>query len=161
MLRAKSLGATLIQIPLILAIFNLVYGLAAVPFGSLSDKIGRVPTLLIGWLVYAGVYLGFAFAQSAVWAWFLYGTYGIYYASNEGVSKALLSDIVGSSHLGRAFGIYGTVVGLGTLPASFLAGYLWDRFGPSVPFYFGASMAFIAAVLLLIYSSFIKNRRTS
>jgi MFS family permease len=158
-LRAKTLGATLIQIPLILAIFNLVYGLAAVPFGSLSDKIGRVPTLLIGWLVYAGVYLGFAFAQSAVWAWFLYGAYGIYYASNEGVAKAFLSDIVGTSHRGRAFGIYGTVVGLGTLPASFLAGYLWDRFGPSVPFYFGASIAFMAAVLLLIFSSFIKTRR--
>ena len=151
-LRARNLGITLLDIPLVIALFNLVYALAAIPFGSLSDKIGRVPTLVIGWLAYALVYLGFAMASAPILIWFLYGAYGIYYATSEGVSRALLSDIVNPDHRGRAFGIYGMAVGLTTLPASFLAGFLWDRFGAAVPFYFGTFMATLACIALFIFS---------
>lgn len=151
-LRARSVGITLIEIPIIIALFNLIYAAAAIPFGSLSDKIGRIPTMLIGWISYALVYLGFALASHAVAIWFLYGFYGIYYAANEGVAKALLADIVASGHRGKAFGIYGAAVGLATLPASFFAGFLWDTFGPQAPFYFGATIAGIAALCLVLFS---------
>ncbi len=151
-LRAKSLGVALVEIPLVIALFNLIYALFAVPLGSLSDKIGRVPTILIGWFAYALVYLGFALAAHPISIWFLYAFYGIYYAANLGVAKALLADIVGPEHRGKAFGIYGTAVGIATLPASFFGGFLWDRFGPQATFYFGAGMATVAAVLLLIFS---------
>lgn len=154
-LRAKNLGITLLQIPLIIALFNFVYAIAAVPFGSLSDKIGRIPTLIIGWLAYGLVYLGFAITTHAIFIWLLYGLYGIYYATSEGVSRAFLADIVKSGHRGRAFGIYGVTVGLTALPASFLAGILWDKFGPQVPFYFGAFMAGLALICLFIFSRFL------
>jgi MFS family permease len=151
-LRAKNVGVTLLQIPLVIALFNFIYALFAVPLGSLSDRIGRIPTMLIGWSAYALVYLGFALASQALAIWFLYGFYGIYYAANLGVAKAFLADMVHEGHRGRAFGIYGTTVGLATLPASFFAGFLWDHFGPQAPFYFGAAIAAVAAVLLLIFS---------
>lgn len=151
-LRAKGLGVPLLFIPLVIALFNLVYAAAAVPFGSLSDRIGRIPTMLIGWSAYALVYLGFGLASNALMIWLLYACYGIYYATNEGVAKALLADMVGPGHRGRAFGLYGTTVGLATLPASFFAGYLWDKFGAAVPFYFGAGMSAVAAVLLFIFA---------
>jgi len=156
-LRAKSIGISLIEIPLVIALFNLIYAMFAVPFGALSDKIGRVPTILIGWSTYALVYLGFALAVHPLSIWFLYGLYGIYYATNMGVAKALLADIVGFEHRGRAFGIYGMTVGLTTLPASFLAGFLWDKFGPQYPFYFGAVIALAASLLLLIFSRRLKT----
>jgi MFS family permease len=156
-LRAQNLGVTLLEIPLVIALFNLIYAAFAVPLGSLSDKIGRIPTMLIGWSAYALVYLGFAFAFHAYMIWFLYGFYGIYYAANLGVAKAFLADIVGADHRGRAFGIYGTAIGLATLPASFFAGFLWDKFGPQYPFCFGAIMAAIAAVLLLLFSKKFKT----
>lgn len=158
-LRAKNLGITLLEIPLVIALFNFVYALASVPFGSLSDKIGRIPTLVIGWGAYALVYLGFALASQAYLIWVLYGFYGIYYATSEGVSRALLADIVNPDHRGRAFGIYGMAVGLTTLPASFLAGLLWDKFGAPVPFYFGASTAIIACISLLIFLSVIAKTK--
>ena len=154
-LRARSLGVTILDIPLVIALFNLFYAFGAVPFGSLSDKIGRIPTLVIGWLSYGLVYLGFALASHAILIWVLYGFYGIYYAISQGVSKALLSDIVNPDHRGRAFGIYGMVVGLTTLPASFLAGFLWDKFGAPVPFYLGAVTAGIAVISLIIFSKII------
>ena len=158
-LRAKNLGITLLEIPLVIALFNLIYALAAVPFGSLSDKIGRVPTLIIGWGAYAIVYLGFALAHEAILIWFLYAFYGVYYATSEGVSRALLSDVVSDDHRGRAFGIYGMAVGLTTLPASFLAGFLWDKFGPAVPFYFGAAMSLIACIILFIFHKKFQKQR--
>jgi MFS family permease len=149
-LRAKGLGLTLLQIPLVVALFNLIYALFAVPLGSLSDRIGRIPTMLIGWSVYALVYLGFALTTKSVYIWPLYGLYGIYYAANLGVAKAFLADIVGPSWRGRAFGIYGTTVGVATFLASFIAGFAWDRFGPQVPFLIGMSLAVVAGVLLLV-----------
>jgi MFS family permease len=151
-LRAQSLGVTLLEIPLVIALFNFIYALFAVPLGSLSDRIGRIPTMLIGWGAYALVYLGFAFASHAYMIWPLYAFYGIYYAANLGVAKAFLADIIGTDHRGRAFGIYGTAVGLATLPASFFAGFLWDKFGPVYPFCFGAIMAAFAATLLFLFS---------
>lgn len=151
-LRAQSLGITLLEIPLVIAFFNFIYALFAVPFGSLSDRIGRIPTIIIGWSAYALVYFGFGLAAHAYLIWPLYGFYGIYYATSQGVVKAFLADIVGSGHRGRAFGIYGTTVGLATLPASLLAGFLWDHIGPQAPFYFGAIIAAISVCLLLIFS---------
>jgi MFS family permease len=155
-LRAQNLGVTLLEIPLVIALFNLIYAIFAVPLGSLSDRIGRIPTILIGWSAYALVYVGFAFASHAYLIWFLYAFYGIYYAANLGVAKAFLADMVHADHRGRAFGIYGTSVGLATLPASFFAGFLWDRVGPQAPFFFGAGTAAIAAVLLLSFSKKLK-----
>jgi len=149
-LRAQSLGVTLLEIPLVIALFNLVYAMFAVPFGSLSDRIGRIPTIIIGWSAYALVYLGFALAGHAILIWFLYGFYGIYYATSQGVIKAFLADTVGFDHRGRAFGIYGTSVGLMTLLASFFAGFLWDHFGPQAPFYFGAAIAGVAMIILAL-----------
>ncbi|MGB7957888.1 MAG: MFS transporter [Minisyncoccia bacterium] len=147
-LRAQSLGVTLLEIPLVIALFNLIYALFAVPLGSLSDRIGRIKTMLIGWFAYTFVYLGFAFAFHAYMIWFLYAFYGIYYAANLGVAKAFLADIVGFDHRGRAFGIYGTAIGLASLPASFFAGFLWDHIGPRAPFLFGAGVAAVAAIIL-------------
>ncbi len=151
-LRARNVGISLLQIPLVIALFNLIYALLAVPLGSLSDKIGRIPTLLLGWLAFSMVYLGFAMVTHSVLIWFLYALYGIYYATNEGVSRALMADIVPADHRGRAFGIYGMAIGLTTLPASLLAGILWDKFGAPAPFYFGAAMASIALIGLFVFS---------
>ncbi len=152
-LRARSVGVTLLEIPLVIALFNLVYAVFAVPMGTLSDKIGRVPTILIGWVTYAIAYVGFAFASHAYAIWLMYGLYGIYYAANLGVAKAFLADMVGFDHRGRAFGVYGMTVGFATLAASFFAGFLWDKIGPQAPFIFGAAMATVASLALLSFTS--------
>ncbi len=156
-LRARQVGVTLIEIPLVIALFNLAYAVAAVPFGALSDRIGRIPTMLIGWGSYALVYAGFAVVSQAYAVWFLYALYGVYYATNEGIAKALITDIVPLASRGRAFGLYGAVVGLATLPASVFMGFLWDRFGAQPAFLFGAGMACVAAAGLAVFSRKLKR----
>lgn len=151
-LRAQERGLSLLQIMAMLLTFNLVYALLSTPFGSLSDRLGRRRLLLAGWLTYSLIYLGFALAQRGWQVWLFYGLYGLYYAANEGVARAFIADLVPDARRGTAYGLYNATVGLMALPASLLAGLLWQGvgswggFGPAAPFYFGALLSFLAVV---------------
>ncbi|HYF63292.1 MAG TPA: MFS transporter, partial [Herpetosiphonaceae bacterium] len=153
-LRVQSSGVSLPSLLLLLAGFNLVYSLGSGPAGGLSDRIGRGRVLLAGWLLYALTYAGFALASAAWHWWALYGAYAIYYALTDGVTKALITDIVPATSRGNAFGLYNAVVGIALLPASVVAGLLWQGLGgwaglgPSAPFWFGAGCALLATLLL-------------
>lgn len=153
-LRAQNVGVGLLAIPLVYALFNLVYASASIPLGSLSDRIGREKVILLGWFSYALAYLGFGLTNSAFQIWILFAFYGIYYATTEGVAKAFIADLVVAEHRGKAYGIYNASIGLVTLPASFIAGFLWDKINPSAPFFFGAIIATLASIFLLIFTRF-------
>jgi MFS family permease len=156
-LRAQNLGVVLLAIPLVYALFNFVYASAAIPLGSLSDRIGREKVIIMGWLAYALAYFGFAFANQSYQIWLLFAFYGLYYATTEGVAKAFVADMVPADHRGRAYGIYNTAIGLVALPASFIAGALWDRVSPASPFLFGGVISLVASVCLVIFLIFSKK----
>ena len=158
-LRAQNVGVGLLAIPLVYALFNFVYASASIPLGSLSDRIGREKVILLGWGSYGLAYLGFALASKSYQIWFLFAFYGIYYATTEGVAKAFIADIVAAGHRGRAYGIYNALVGLATLPASVIAGFLWDKVSPAAPFYFASIIAILSAGLLFIYTNVFKSKR--
>lgn len=147
-LRAQSIGMNLFQIFLMIAFFNLVSSIVSHPAGILSDRLGRRRVIIIGWIVYALIYAGFAFATEVVHIWILYVLYGMYYGFSEGVEKALVADFVPSDRRGTAFGLYNGAIGLMSLPASIIAGLLWQYVGVSIPFLFGASLSLIAVILL-------------
>ena len=147
-LRANDVGITSTTIPLMIAFFNLVSALAAIPAGRISDRIGRRKAITIGWATYALVYLGFALVQQGWMIWGLYGFYGLYYAFTEGSAKAMVAELVPEENRGAAYGLYNASVGVMALPASLLAGILWNRVSPSAPFAFGAIMAFISFAAL-------------
>jgi MFS family permease len=158
-LKAQDIGIAILAIPLVYALFNFVYASASIPLGSLSDKIGREKVIIIGWLSYALAYLGFGLANQGYQIWLLFAFYGIYYATTEGVAKALVADIVEPSFRGRAYGLYNATIGLITLPAGILAGYLWDKVNSSAPFLFGSLVASLATVCLFAFIRF--NQKTS
>ncbi len=160
-LRAQNVGVTLLAIPLVYALFNFFYAAAAVPLGSLSDRIGREKVILLGWAAYALAYLGFALAGHVYQIWLLFAFYGIYYATTEGVAKALVADLVGREYRGRAYGIYNASLGVMALPASLIAGRLWDRVSPAAPFFFGSAVTAAAAVLLIFFLWWHHSRETA
>ncbi len=151
-LRAKDLGVKVVLIPILWLMYNFVSSISAVPFGHLSDKIGRKKTTLLGFGVYGCVYLGFAFSNTQGLIWLFMAIYGVHYGLSEGVLRAYVADLVeDESVMATAYGIYHTVTGMCMLPASLIMGILWQQFGPTVAFAFGAAMALTAAAALALF----------
>lgn len=154
-LRAQTTGLSVSGVLGMMLIFNLTYALVSTPAGALSDRVGRRKLLILGWGLYALVYLGFARASAGWHAWSLMAAYGMYYGLTEGVAKAFVADLVPSERRGTAYGVYNAAVGITAFPASLIAGLLWQGvgswtgFGPSAPFLFGAVLAAIAVVMLM------------
>jgi MFS family permease len=146
LLRAHQLGVAVALAPILWAALHVVKSLSSTPGGALSDRIGRRPTLVAGWLLYAAVYFGFAHASTAWHAWALFGVYGLFFGLTEGSERALVADLVRPDRRGTAFGWYNLAIGIGALPASLLFGYVWDHIGAGVAFVMGASLALAAAL---------------
>ncbi|MBU0511550.1 MAG: MFS transporter [Chloroflexi bacterium] len=152
-LRAQERGLSVLQTMFMLMTFTAIYTALSGPLGALSDKVGRRRLIIGGWLAYGLVYLGFAISGAGWQVWALFGLYGIYYAATEGTAKALVADLVPDAQRGMAYGLFNAAIGLTALPASVIAGLLWQGvggwtgFGASAPFFFGASMALLAVVL--------------
>jgi len=149
LLRAGELGVSAIHIPLLWAFFHVVKMLSTMPFGALSDRIGRRSVIISGWAVYALAYLGFAQATQEIHIWMLFAFYGLFYGLTEGVEKAFLADLADPAERGSSFGWYNFAIGIGALPASLVFGIVWQKMGPQFAFGLGASMAVLAALLLI------------
>ena len=156
-LRAQERGMSVLNILIMLAVFNLVYALVSTPAGGLSDRIGRRKVIIGGWIIYALIYLGFALAKNVTHVFLLYVAYGVYYGMAYGTAKAMIGDLVPEEMRGTAFGTYNAVLGILDFPASMIAGFLWSGvgkwagFGASAPFYFGAIMATLAILLFVFW----------
>lgn len=150
LLRAGDLGASASFIVLLYLAYNVSYGILSYPATRLSDKIGRRCLIVAGYIVYALVYFGFARVNTLSGMWLLFIAYGFYIAFTEGVEKALLADIAPAHLRGTVIGLHATLVGLALLPASLIAGLLWDWFGAQAAFYFGSGMGIMAAIGLAV-----------
>jgi MFS family permease len=148
LLRATQLGVPAAMVPILWAMLHLVKSAASTPGGILSDRIGRKPAVIAGWMIYAIVYLLFARASEAWHAWALFAVYGLYFGLAEGPERALVADIVPGGKRGTAYGWYNLSIGIAALPASVVFGVLWDRAGSATAFMFGAALAGLAALAL-------------
>jgi MFS family permease len=165
-LRGQERGLSVAGVLGMLLTYNIVFSAVAGPLGALSDRIGRARLILGGWTAYGVLYLGFALATQAWHIWVLYALYGLYYGATEGTAKALVADLVGADQRGTAYGVYSAAVGIMALPASLIAGVLWqggilgwDGFGASAPFLFGAVMALTALGIFVGTQTISTNRR--
>jgi MFS family permease len=149
--KASEVGVKVAFIPLVYLIFNSVSVLFSIPFGALSDRIGREKLLIFGYLVYASVYFGFGYTTQISTIIILFAMYGLYSSATDGIQKAFVSDFLDKNKQGTGLGIYNALLGITLLPASIIAGVLYDKVNSSVPFYFGAATALLSALLMLIF----------
>ena len=148
LVRSQDLGFRGSQLLLLYALFNLMSVVLGVTIGKLSDRVGRRVLLVMGYGLFALVYLGFALVQAPAFIWILFIFYGLYTALTRGVQKALVADLVHADRRGAEIGAFHMLVGLAALPASLIAGFLYTQVGVSVPFYFSAAISAIASILL-------------
>ncbi|MGB5823659.1 MAG: MFS transporter [Proteocatella sp.] len=149
-LRAKSVGFEDTSVILLYFIYNVTASILAIPLGRISDKVGRKRVLLGGYIVFAAVYIGFAFAFNKLFMIIIFGLYGVYTAMITGVERAFIAEVSPRELKGTMLGFHATIVGIALLPASIIAGVLWNVFGPEATFLFGASMSVIAVLCLAI-----------
>jgi MFS family permease len=141
-------------IPFIYMIFNVVSVFLAIPIGKLSDRIGRGKLITLGFLIYSLVYFMFG-AFNNIWVFVgMFIMYGIYSALTDTCQKSLVSDLIPKELKGTGFGLYHAVLGIMLLPASLIAGYLYDNVGASWAFYFGSIMSGIAMLLMIAFLYF-------
>jgi MFS family permease len=148
LLRAQQLGVAVAWIPTLWGVHHVSKMVWNVVGGNLSDRFGSLPAIIVGWLVYALAYAGFAFAAADWQVWALFVFYGLFYGLTEAPEKALVSRLAPAVLRARAFGAYHFAIGLTALPASILFGILWQAFSPEVAFLFGGGLALVAALLL-------------
>lgn len=158
-LRAQQMGISTLMIPIVYLMFNLIYSLSAIPAGIAADRFGRKRMILIGFILFAILYYGFAIAKNTETIWLLFGFYGLFMGLTEGIQKAFLATIIPPDFKATAFGVYNTAVGLAMFPASFIGGWLWDKISPSATFYFGSITASLSAGFFIIFIIVIKDRK--
>ena len=151
MVKANEVGVKVAFIPLVYLITSVVSVLASIPAGSLSDRIGKEKLLVVGYLIYAIVYYGFGVSSGIGAIVSLFALYGLYSATTDSIQKAFISDIIDVNKKGTGLGIYNALLGITLLPASLIAGYLYDKVNSKVPFYVGASMALLAMLMMLFF----------
>lgn len=150
-LRAQDLGTAAALVPLMYFVFNTVGALLSAPFGIRSDRVGRKRVIIAGFALYAVVYAGFSFATRPLHAWLLFAAYGIPYAMTEGVTRAYVMDLVGADVRATAVGGYTFMLGIAALPASSMAGLLWEHVSHAAPFAVSAALMAAGAVGLAAF----------
>ena len=149
-LRAVDAGFSKTNVILLYFLYNMTGSLLSYPAGMLSDKFGRKNLLCAGYFLYGIVYIGIALITNNTAFIVLFVIYGFYTAMTAGVERALIVDIVPEEHKAGALGLHAAIVGIGLLPASVIAGFLWERLGPSAPFLFGGVLAFVTSAAVFV-----------
>jgi MFS family permease len=117
--------------------FNAVYAVMSMPAGMVADRLGRRRIIIVGFGIFACVYAGVALATMPWHMAGLFVLYGVYMGLTDGVQRAYLATLIPDHRKATGFGLYHMVVGLAILPASVVAGLLWDHIAPAAPFWFG------------------------
>lgn len=149
LLRAAEAGISPVVLPLLWMMLHFSKVISSLVGGDLSDRFGRKTLIISGWIVYALVYLGFAFVDSAWQCWLLFIVYGAYFGLTEGVEKAFVADMVPDEKRGTAYGLYNLAFGITVFPASLSFGLIWNNFGASTAFIVSSCISLTAIFLLM------------
>jgi MFS family permease len=143
-LRAQQGGLPIAFAPLVLIGMNVVYALAAYPFGRLSDRTSQSRLLVLGLVTLIGADLCLAYSDTWVWVWAGISLWGLHLGMTQGLLATMVADTAPDDLRGTAYGFFNLVSGLALLVASVLAGLLWDRLGAPATFLVGSALAVLA-----------------
>lgn len=146
LLRGHELGMSVVELLLLWAVMHVVKATVSEQAGQHTDRVGRRPLILTGWMVYAVTLFALAFVSKPLmlWAWSL--SLGFYFGLTEGAERALVRDLAVPAERGTAFGWFHMLVGTAAIPAGLMLGGLWAVFGVKTAFLVSSGLAFLATV---------------
>jgi MFS family permease len=147
--KAQEVGIAIFLIPVLWMVYNIICSISSPIFGSISDKIGRKPIIIISFIYYSIIYILFAFADEPWMIWALFAAYGIFYGLSNGIFRAYVADIVEEENRATAYGILNTIIGISLFPASVLMGAIWTGFGSQPAFVVGACLGMVGFIIFL------------
>jgi len=150
MLRAKGQGYTNEQTIMLYALFYLIYTLFSMRAGSLSDKFGRKPVIMLGYGMFAIMSFGLFIFSGTLSTIIFFLFYGLFFALIDGVQRAFISDLAPAELKGTALGTFYTFTGLAALPAGYIAGELWNKFSPNATYLYGTVIALMSVMAFSI-----------
>ena len=145
---AKQFGFKVAFVPVLYLIFTAVASIFSLPFGKLSDKIGRKPVLILSFILWGLVCLCFIFSRNFLTIIIAFILYGLHKGAIETVQRTFVSELTPAEHRASGLGGFQMVVGLCALPSSLLAGLLWDKINLIVPLYISLGLTVISTILL-------------
>ena len=151
---AKEFGFQIAFVPVLYLIFTAVASVLSLPFGKLSDKIGRKSVLMLSYILWGLVCLSFILIQSYLTIVLTFVLYGLHRGALEPVQKTFVSELSPVKYRASSLGGFQMVIGLCALPASLIAGMLWDKISIFMPFYFSLSLTILSIIMLI----FVKER---
>lgn len=152
---ATGVGIPVSFVPVLYLTFTMVAAALSLPFGRLSDLLGRKRVLLLSFLSWALTCLGFVILQKPWMIFVCFVLYGVHKAALEPVQKTLVAELAPVEFRASTLGGFQMVMGLCAFPSSFLAGLLWYNIDKTAPLYLSIALTFLSAVLLL----FVRERR--
>jgi len=162
LLRAQNVGLSDHRAVLLYAMFYSIYTLCSVPFGILSDKVGRKLLLSAGYFLFAFISLVLLFVTGSRGVLIAFVLYGVFFAMIDGVQRAYVVDLAPYQLRGTVLGAFYAVIGLTALPGAFISGLLWEKIGPVATFAYGLILS-VAALIVFIYptASYQLHKRNS
>lgn len=157
-LRASDLGLPLALIPIVYLVYTITYAAFALYAGNLSDKIGKIPTLIIGNVFFLAAVVLFTFKVPIVFIWVAFIMYGLFFAFNVGSAKAFITESVPKSYSATAVGIHNFILGICALPASIIVGFLWETLNPQIAFTYSAVLTVISTILYFVIMLKFRNQ---
>ena len=150
LLKAKNIGLSDERTILLYVLFYTIYTICTIPAGIASDKIGRKPILITGYILFAALSIGLLFVSQLNTLVIIFVIYGVFYAMIDGVERAFVVDLAPTNLKGTALGAFHTVTGLIALPGGLLLGLLWDTFSPNTTFLFALILTVCSLPLLVV-----------
>ena len=154
---AKEFGFQTAFVPVLYLVFTAVASIFSVPFGKLSDKIGRKQVLMLSYIFWGLVCLSFIFFRSHLAIILTFVLYGLHKGALEPVQKTFVSELSPIKYRASSLGGFQMAVGLCALPASLIAGVLWDKISIFMPFYFSLSLTALSIIMLI----FVKENKSA
>ena len=145
---AKEFGFQLTFVPVLYLVFTVFATLTSLPFGKLADRVGRKPVLALSYIFWGLVCVSFIFIQHYLLVILAFVLYGLHKGALEPVQKAFVSELAPKDFRASVLGGFQMVMGFCALPASVIAGLLWDKVDMCMPFYFSLGLTVISIVML-------------